>query len=100
MTIEWLEEQLNMALDRNDELDLEIGRLGAAIEKLILRIDELKDIISELLPMNKDGECINGPGCKRSFSGFTTHLDGSLCLRHPYYDRAREVLEIGSGAQE
>jgi len=72
MTPEWLEEQLTKALNE---------------------IEELKDIISELLPMDELNEC---GACKRQgapTSGIHEKTN-ELCFWHPYYDKARKVLGI------
>ena len=84
MTNEWLEEQLSTALDNLDKRDVEIN--------------ELKDIISELLPIDAQGGCIGCNELGAAIGG--VHSNISLCFDHPHYDRARKVLEIEAGDEE
>ena len=97
MMKEWLEEKLGEALEREDaykiqihQQDLKIHDKETEILKLVLRIEELKVILESLLPIDEDGDCVM---CQDELPNDNIHTDGSLCLEHPYYTKALEVLD-------
>jgi hypothetical protein len=75
MTIEWLEEQL---------------------AKKIEEVEELKDVIHDLLPIDETDCCIH---CLDKIPiemvpGYHVGYQALFCLTHPIFDKARKVLGL------
>lgn len=87
MTVEWLEEQLAKRIEENERLQAEADRLNGEIE-------ELKDVIHELLPIDENDKCA---GCRFFGSpdetGYHTGVD-FRCFSQEFFAKARKVLGL------